>query len=307
MNRKTPRARTILVSLTVALGLIQVVSLTHVDVAGAFGISGNNVRRTLEGNVREKEVEVERLEDSVREVARMSGRSLVSDPDEATHRYQEFLINLAEKVGLDECSFQLDPRVENGESGTTIPLTIYANCDLAQLGVFLCGLRDAPLIQRVTSVTMGPQDMHRPEILKVQVQVESLSLKDGEDSVPRAEAIPIPNLASADRNPLNEQSPFFVPVPQTAEVEVVSEPSVDTVSEVAPLIRLVGVWNNGLRSEAWFSDEQGKISYAAREMGRVQFGRHTGTLVQIDGESVKIDVAGSLHTVELGQSPILSE
>ena len=230
-------------------------------------------------------------------------RALPPDQSTATALYQEWLIQTASELGLEDAVVTPHATVEEPEIGHEVSMTLQAQAGLTEISRLLQRIHSVPLLQRVESCSISQVDPQRPtENLKLVLQVAALSLAGGETRTelmhPQArpqvpvEELPESLLASSK---MFERTLTEVAEPSRAAAEVI--PAVRNPLET---IKLVGTWRTAARNEAWFLDEGRQQELVLKAGASFAVATLQGTVVSLGQDSVTVQVRGRNHTLSLG-------
>jgi len=122
-----------------------------------------------------------------RDLTEWRGLSLPPDPLSAQRLYQEWLTDLAEMSGFQDTKITLDRRVPEGDTYTTIPVTLETKGTLQELAQFLERFHSVELLHRIARCDIvSKQSEGNPE-LELLITAEGVSIRN---SKPRARLFP---------------------------------------------------------------------------------------------------------------------
>lgn len=293
--------------LAILLGIVALVYWTGAPLLETVLSPLSARQRTLE-SLRKKtdrqEQDLALIDRAQRQLQAAHLRALPPDQSTATALYQEWLIQTASELGIENAVVTPHATVEEPEIGHEVSMTLQAQAGLTEISRLLQRIHSVPLLQRVESCTISQVDPQRPtENLKLVLQVAALSLAGGE---PRTEL-------------MHPQSRPQVPSEETPDSRLatskmferahgdLASPSIEATAQAIPAVRnpletikLVGTWRTAARNEAWFLDEGRQQELVLKAGASFAVATLQGTVVSLGQDSVTVQVRGRNHTLSLG-------
>lgn len=278
-------------------------------VGGAvFGDRG--YRQLVEEPARKREQEIERLdrqiseaEDEIVKSTRASDQllafeqySLPSDPEFAQARYQDWLLSLVEQIKLQQPSVDSSAGVpvsiknpltkKPQEAYRKYSFSVRGRGNLEQITELLYRFYQAGHLHKIRSISLNPAAGGRWLELSVNIEAIGLNRTDREAELSTASS---PRLAAEDRSAYHviSRRNFF------------SQEGDALLGQV--YLSAVTTNRKGI-AEAWFSPGMGQRPHVLKAGDALSIPAHEIRLVEIQPQSVRLEVDGTLVTVSLGQS-----
>ncbi len=262
----------------------------------------------------DRELEFDRIEHAQRELQPLRSRSLPPDPSVATTLYQNWLIDTARSAGILSAQITPGRAIEEEDTGHRIPVTLQGSMTTTQLGAFLDAFYAAPLLHRVTSVSVTSGNGPRDTQPRVTLALEALALRDAE---PRTELSVTPDTTdNGSRKPAHARDSadsarqFFAsrdpfrrgyngPPPP-----VRTQPRQSKPAPIDPLIhiRLVASFTSGEQTEAWFYDSRTKQQTVVQTGSGFDLAGLQGRLISAGADSIIVEIDGEQRRLPMGQS-----
>ena len=259
-------------------------------------------------------------------------RSLPPEPDIATTLLQTELLALTRQSSLSRVNVIPAAPLNESDLGHRISLALEATGSLEEIGKLLDQIHRMPLISRMTEMTLTSAAQLDPVASAASPGALDLKLNFEAVSLPTAE--PRQSLfvtTSAENSPVSPDSAAIVPDDSTAtsssfatvltsrvlferfeppqeEPPVQSTTPVITRRPVAPPVdhlaqqKLVGIWQNDRRHEAWFLDTSRNRQVVMKPGTPLKLGTQEIQLIGIQKEGVTLAVDGKSTLVQYGQT-----
>jgi Tfp pilus assembly protein PilO len=230
-------------------------------------------------------------------------RSLSSDLPRAISTYQSLLVMAAEVSQIRNCTIRPGATTEEEGVGSRIPFTIHGIGGDAEVSRFIEALESLPILHRVTSIVIVPNNKETPSDLSLQVAVEALALHDA-DGIEPAEVTRSLNARPNDlTNALLTSRPFSRLTPKLNVIAVRSDAEVTQLPSATPVVQLIGIWSMGENSEAWFADSRGGQTQIVSSHSKLLIGDTHALVVAIHPDGVIVQINGRMQRLSLGESP----
>jgi hypothetical protein len=261
---------------------------------------------SLTKDIQAKTRQLQQATEASDKIAAWEKISLPSDVRSAQSLYQEFLIQLVAKVGVEDPVITPVQPVQRMNLYTRIPFTIRGRASLEQISELLYGLYEPNLLHQVRQLTIRRTGATESRSLDVDLTVEGLALNGAPvrpDLIP-GESPKSPLFASRTRTEfasLREKNifrPYRDPTPPPRPLEGPREPSVDLARHVV----LVASTRVGPDHVAWLYDRLTNQNLMLQAGDRVDVGGIKGKLVAVESDAVRMDVDGKPYRLDLGRS-----
>ncbi len=287
----------------VTAGLLAVIALRF---AYSFWFGTGRELRRLRTNLTEevarKQSRLEKINRAKSQLEEFQRRSLPGDAQLAQSVYSNWLLEVAERSGLDEIS--VDAGAARTRSGryTGLRFHLQAEATMDELVEFLFEFYSAGYLHKLRSVTLRPRT--RSERLDVAITIEAMSLAGAPvgTELPKL-AAPRMQLANLDsyRRTIARKNFFrpYSPPRRPALVDRRPAPPPFDPSKFTYLTAIVGPVD---QLEAWLLCRPTGKLFRLREGQSFQVGELRGTVRRLEPRRAEVEINGQPHTLALGDS-----
>jgi len=226
-----------------------------------------------------------RAKKTSQDIAKWEARSLPRDPNKARTLYQEWLVDLVEKVGLNSPSFDSGTPSQRGGIYHSLSFSIRGQGSLQQLTNFLYEFYSADHLHRIQSIAITP--LRSAGLLDLSISIEALAL---------ANSAQTDRLSTGIREEFAEKTIEDFAVIYRRNVFGIGAGDIAAEATV-----LTGTPAGAGQPEAWFQlGTDGSV--AKLKVGEtLQVGQFTGIVAEIDGSDVILEAGGERWLISIGE------
>jgi hypothetical protein len=262
---------------------------------------------TLDRRIQEHEADYARIEQAQRQLKGWTTRSLPPDPSVASTLYQNWLVELTQKVGLDNAVVNPNRVVPQGTTYFRIPFTVQGQCKLDTVCDLLFELSQADLLHKVTQVALEATEHDVEPTLDATIQIEALALMT---APPRDELFESRTGSPAVRPGVKSRESYDAIVERNVFVRGYEPPAPAAPQKPGPpspaddpgQVYLIASIRRDGRREAWLYDRTKKQQHILTEGASLDVVNVTCKVISIADDHVVVDVSGTRGRLELGQN-----
>ncbi|MCR4412266.1 MAG: hypothetical protein NUV77_07555 [Thermoguttaceae bacterium] len=252
--------------------------------------------QALEAKAAKKKEQVEAALVAQTKLAEYRRRALPSDPQIARTAYQNWLLELADKVKLKRRKVDSSDGRELKGIYTNLPFTVRGEGTLEQLTQFLYEFYSAGHLHRIRRLSVKP--IEKSSDLELTIVVEALSLPDA-DRRDQLASIPGQRLSRPDlgayRKTIVERNLFaaYRPAPPAAPPERRVEPPKSDAFDPSKYAYVTAIVS-GLDGQprVWIKSRSNDENLRLRQGERFEIGPMKGTIARIGDRHVEIQLDG---------------
>ena len=264
----------------------------------------------LEAIVARAEVQWARIEDARGKLKQWASQSLPPDPATSSALYQNWLLDLATRTGLDEVSVTPNRVTSQDGSYFRIPVALQARATLDRLCDFISEFYQVGLLHRINLMRIEVAEKGDDPTLEISLNLEGAALTiatprstlfvDSESNRSGPEGLErdrrtheqIVNRNLFVRGPAPER-----PKESRGEVKP-AEPPVDHATQVF----LIALLTRDSRREAWLYDRKAGRQFVLAQGDSFDTAGMSGFLAAIERDSILLDMSGATWRLELGRN-----
>ncbi len=263
-------------------------------------------RASLQAAVEKKRAEIREAERAREQLAQWNRYALPADPEQARLLYQNWLLDLAARVELE------NKQVESAEVRphrgiyTRLPFTVRGRGNLEKLTRFLFGFYSAGYLHQIRRLSVQPVEGSSELDLVISVEALSLPGAVAKDRLPQEtrkrlarEDVSQYCRAIVDRNIF---APYRPPPPPPVARRPDPPPPPSPPFDILKYTFLNGITEIDGRREAWLFVRPSGENLKLHEGEAFQIGSAKGTVLRINVRTVELEVEGKRVSVAVGQS-----
>jgi len=277
----------------------------------------------------------DQIDQAMKNLRSVSNRSLPAEPGKATALYQAWLIQRLTECGIPSPSVTPSPAIADEQLGYRLPFSVECSGPAANLTTFIDRFFSAPILHRITGLTItnsttGIEDNHQ---MTVSIEVLALSHATNVESLPEpiaAETNELSLTSSLQQNDVFRQ----ILQPQVMDPPIMDPPIVDSafnstnvqpgqeavavaqaeevpvepeIPEAPPLtpeqaLQFSGSIGSGTSRKAWFLDLRNGETYRLTSNQMLKFSNFSITILSVSDDAVEVEYQKKRYTIPLGKS-----
>lgn len=227
--------------------------------------------------------------------------SLDQDTAIASTRYQQWIVQVTDSLGVDSVRVTPGLPIEEGAIGNRLPFTIQITGSVPALNSLLSRLNQLPILHSINAVSIVAEDPRdQSELISARISTELLTLEGAGKgrSLPRVQSSGEQVATDYDLSDL-----FFLPLPSGLP-DIEAEQQKVTIEQSNPIntISLVAAFSSFGQSEAWFVDSDSEESYIVKSGEMLEVGQDRLQLVKVGNRDVILMINEERFRLELGDT-----